>query len=337
MATDGPGITLAAKVDPVNIKLAWFKALENKDWAADDIDLYALEANAKISTFTVGGYLVDFNANTYPVGDGEPNYSSNIWWYGLYADGQAGPLNFNFDLMFDSGSVKDRRNIDPKQGRSNTMAGGQEPMCSSPGNNSPLGLPQFMGQVLTRGRLSASGLPGSVVANDPSGTGVTSSKAGAFIVPAGTEGTVGDSIIFCGNGINRIDNGFLPAAATAHARAAFGGLWINKIYASLKVSPSFKTTLEAMYVADTTKKGNTIGNALNAAGFPRNDSDIGWEFDLINELQIYKSLSFLFGGGYLFAGDAMDYYNTTAKVNKSPSNPWAITSRLLYSSNRRVN
>ena len=329
LATDGPGITLAAKVDPVNIKLAWFKALENRDWAADDIDLYALEASAKISTFTVGGYLVDFNANTYPLGDGDPNYSSNIWWFGAYADAQAGPLNLNLDLIFDKGSVKDRRNL--AQARDVKYSGwGARANVFLPWEKFTFGFASIYGSGADQKKTSANGLPGAVVANDPSGLGVTSSRAGAYIVPAGTEGSVGDSLIFCGNGINRMNTGFLPAAATAHARAAFGGLWINKIYASVKATPSFKTTLEAMYIADTTKNGNTIGTARKATGFPRNDSDIGWEFDLINELQIYKSLSFLFGGGVLFAGDAMDYFNTTTGLNDSPKTPWVITTKLIY-------
>ena len=59
--------TAAIKVDPATIRLIWMKALENKDWAADDADLYAIEASAKISTMTVGGYALNFNMNTYPV------------------------------------------------------------------------------------------------------------------------------------------------------------------------------------------------------------------------------------------------------------------------------
>src|SRR4030043_1522112 len=66
MSTDGPAITAAFKIDPATIKLIWAKPLEGRDWASDDDDVYAIEASAKIQTFTVGGYWVLFNWNTYP-------------------------------------------------------------------------------------------------------------------------------------------------------------------------------------------------------------------------------------------------------------------------------
>jgi hypothetical protein len=65
LSTDGPGITASVKIDPATIKFVWAKALENQDWESDDADLYALEVNAKLATFTVGGYGVLFNANTW--------------------------------------------------------------------------------------------------------------------------------------------------------------------------------------------------------------------------------------------------------------------------------
>jgi hypothetical protein len=86
-----------------------------------------------------------------------------------------------------------------------------------------------------------------------------------------------------------------------------------------------------MYIRDTTKHGNTIGNAVTAAGRPRNDSDIGWEIDWLNTLKIYKNLSFGFGFGILFAGDAMDYYSGVGTTNDSPKNPWVLTTNLTYS------
>ena len=88
-----------------------------------------------------------------------------------------------------------------------------------------------------------------------------------------------------------------------------------------------------MYISDTTKNGNTIGNALTTAGRPRNDSDVGWEIDWFNTFAIYKNLTFQFGGGYLFAGDAMDFavIGAAAGTNKSPKNPWIFVTNLTYS------
>jgi hypothetical protein len=89
-----------------------------------------------------------------------------------------------------------------------------------------------------------------------------------------------------------------------------------------------------MYIGDTTKNGNTLGNAVTYAGTPRNDSSIGWEFNLINDIQIYKNLQFRAGAGYLFAGNAFDQVDLRPghlpNTNVSPNNPWAIVTKLLY-------
>ena len=325
LITDGPGITVTAKADPFNVKLAWFKALENKDWASDDADVYALEAYLRFKTITIGAYVFDMNSNSYPGNDGEPLYKSDMWWFGGYADGMLGPFNFNLDLVFNNGKVEDRSpaGILPKVDYSGW---GYKVNAYVPWDKWTFGGASVFGSGANQKKTSASGLPGTSVAN---GIGL-SSKSSAFITPWGSEGTVGDSLILCGNGVNRMNTGFLPAAAGAHARAAFGGLWINKLYSSVKFAPWFKTTLEAMYILDTTDNGNTIGTA-RSGGLPRNDNSIGWEFDLINEITIYKNLQFAIAGGYLFAGDAMDYYNTTTLGNESPKNPWVITTKLIYS------
>ena len=47
----------------------------------------------------------------------------------------------------------------------------------------------------------------------------------------------------------------------------------------------------------------------------RDDTSIGWEFDLINEIQIYNNLRFFVGGGFLIAGNAMDVAMGTPNVN----------------------
>ncbi len=70
MYVDGTGITAAAKLDPVTIIGYWAKALEGRTATADDVDMYALHINAKVDTFTVGGYGFYFNMR-----DLSPEYS----------------------------------------------------------------------------------------------------------------------------------------------------------------------------------------------------------------------------------------------------------------------
>jgi hypothetical protein len=335
MSTDGPAITAAFKIDPATIKLIWAKALEGRDWAADDDDVYAIEASAKIQTFTVGGYWVLFDWNTYPAaGEGAapswPQYRSEVWWAGLYLDGKLGPVNLNFDFCYDDGDIKDRRQYTAR-GRDVDISGwGAILNVGFPWEKFLFGFSSIYGTGADQKKTAATPLPGAAT---PWGT--TTTKVGAFLVPGGTEGSNSHALIIDGGGINRGSSGFEPAN-DRHGRAGQGGLWMNKVYAGFTVSPQFSTRIEAIYIRDTTKNGNTIGNALNAAGTPINDSDVGWEIDWYNTLTIYKNLTFQFGGGYLFAGDAMDYNVLTAGaatpgVNKSPKNPWIVVTNLTYS------
>ena len=115
-------------------------------------------------------------------------------------------------------------------------------------------------------------------------------------------------------------------------RGGLGGAWYTKLYAGYKVIPEYKATFQALYIGDTTKNGNTFGTARSggvATGTLKDDSDIGFELDLINEIQIFKNLKYTIAGGFLFAGNALDLYSGAG--NHSPKDPWIITSNLTYS------
>ena len=123
-ATDGMGVSAGLKIDPVNINPFYFKPAEGVDWTADDTDIYGLQVNAKLGTFTVGGYGLYYNMNSYPmwVASSATQYvavgqypafapqipgtdKADFWWIGLYADGKAGPINIQLDAAFDRGKV----------------------------------------------------------------------------------------------------------------------------------------------------------------------------------------------------------------------------------------
>lgn len=108
-----------------------------------------------------------------------------------------------------------------------------------------------------------------------------------------------------------------------------------KLYAAVKATPWYKATFQVLYIGDTTKNGNTFGTAY-AGPIPalgtRDDKSIGFEFDLIQEIQIYKNLKYVIGAGYLFAGKALDYSYISAPhaLNSKPKDPWQITTNLTY-------
>ena len=116
------------------------------------------------------------------------------------------------------------------------------------------------------------------------------------------------------------------------SRGAFGGTWFAKLYASAKLVPWYKVTLQGLYIGDTTKNGNTFGTARAiGAGSPRlKDYDyIGTEADVIGEWQLYKNLKFTAAYGFMWAGPAMKLWSGTS--NHMIQNPWQLTTNLTYS------
>ncbi len=332
--TDGPGVAADIKIDPASIKLAWYKALENEDYASDDADVYHLNIRVPVEKVTIGGFVSHYNMNTYPFSPSftsAPSYRSDMTWYGIYADGKVGPVGLTFDFVYDRGKVEGRgakvtaRDV---KYRGFIIRG----MIDYPWEKFNFGLGGMYASGADTKKTSAKGLPGDLVAY---GTGAASTKVGSYVVPPLAEHTYMDeALVFYGTGgpgITRgAPNNYGSSSGTAMTRGSYGGTWFAKAYASFKATPWYTVKLQGLYIGDTTKHGNTIGTARKLTGQLRDDSTIGWEFDIFNDIQIYKNLMWRVGAGILFAGDAMEYWNSTLSKNEDPKNPWAIVTRLIY-------
>ena len=350
MYTDGAGVTAGIKIDPVMIIPIYAKALENADFADDDVDVYGLHANAKIGTFTVGGYGLYYRMNTYPfyvqstnatvspaLGTGivpqvTGTFKSHMWWFGVYADGKAGPVNLNFDFVYDYGSVDERNSINVPNVKYEGWA--TRLKIDYPWEKFNFGAVGMYAPGADTRKTSSSGLPGSTT-----NIGTFSKSVRGYVTPPGAEqsSAVQESIV-----VYSMENGATGGYGIAHmisyaqvSRGGFGGTWFAKLYGSVKLAPWYKVTLQGLYVGDTTTHGNTLGNAVKVQGSPllRNDSTIGFELDLMNDIQIYNNLRFWVGAGYLFAGNALDINNGSASglgVNRAAANPWAFRTRLTY-------
>jgi hypothetical protein len=158
----------------------------------------------------------------------------------------------------------------------------------------------------------------------------------AYMVPPGSEqGPVaGESMV-----VYSMEAGATGGYGIAHmisyaqvSRGGFGGTWFTKLYGSVKLLPWYKVTLQGLYIGDTTTHGNTLGNAIKykGASLLRDDNSIGFELDLMNDIQIYDNLRFWIGAGYLFAGNALDINNAGTGLNRAATNPWAFRTRLIY-------
>jgi len=325
---DGMGITAGIKIDPVTIALLWGKALENKDYASDDVDVYGLHVSAKVDKFTPGGYVLYFNMNSYPLADGTALYSADMWWIGAYLDGKAGPVILNLDLVYDRGTVE--RRFVPGVKDVDYRGWATKLKVDYPWEKFNFGLVGMYASGADMKKTSATGYPGSTT---PYGNITT--EVGSYVVPpaASQHRDFGEGLVFYDKPYLAREVGYFADRNDRVHRGDIGGTWMFKLYASAKLAPWYKVTLQGMYIGDTTKNGNTIGTARKApfgSTNLRDDKTIGFEFGLLNEIKIYKNLSFNVGLGYLFAGDGLEYWDSTRSKNVKPDNPWLIASRLMY-------
>jgi len=138
-------------------------------------------------------------------------------------------------------------------------------------------------------------------------------------------------VVFYSTWITRGDTGIADTTNYDQvSKGPVGGTWMAKLYGSYKATPWFKVTLQGLYIGDTTKHGDTFGTSRDASGNLSNHNTIGWETDMITELQIYKNLKFSVGLGALWPGGAFKFYNTALKENEKPHFPWQLCTNIVY-------
>jgi hypothetical protein len=306
---DGAGIVAQMKPDPLNIKLAWMKPYEGNVYNSDDADVFAADVSGTIEGFTLGAHGSYWNINSYPLPTSVPavgtpaNGSADMYWLGAYADGKYAGFEFNFDFIYDGGKVK------PKGADDIKLSG----WMAALGVDFPWEIWDFGG-----------GLWYATGANTDD-----TNKQKAYLVPPGSEpgpdAFTKYSSIFFGSGLFRGEYGY--AANSDHSNASgqsIGGTWGINLYAGLKLTPWYKVYLDGMYLGDTTKNGDTVGNS------GKDENAIGYEFTLSNIFKVYNNLDLYVIGGYLIAGDALDMVDGTGKIQGN-DNPWALATRLVYS------
>jgi len=385
LTTDGMGINWSTKIDPVAIQLFYAKPFEGKTAVSqDDADVLGGHVSAKLGTLSAGLYALYYNMNQFPLPGaalpyGTPaNFDAEMWWYGLYMDGKLGPVNINLDGIMDSGKVMPRPSvfgpgpgtignpfisdvkyrgwaahakIDLPWDKFNFGVMGYYASGSDANDTDPLGLPGNK----TNNSAVIEALTAGINPRFPTGIPNYSSKVSSYVIPPGSESgaAYGESVVFYSFYGNRGDSGIANSLNyTQMSRGPMGGTWMAKAYASAKIAPWYKIIFQGMYIGDTTKNGDTFGNALKMTWFPtgpgtftgfaqrKDESSIGFEFDIINEIQIYKNLKLTVAGGYLFAGKAMDQFTNGGTLIPAPfgilldnrpiKDPWALMWNLTY-------
>jgi len=309
-SNDGAGITASMKLDPVTIDAVWAKALEGDVYKPDDSDMYALRVRTTLGKLTVGGYGMYFNFNTNPLtwtatGGVGATQRADFWYLGAYADGKVGPVNINFDFVLDKGKVSS-----PTPGILKSKYNGWATKLNV---DYPWDKFNFGAGIM-------------YMTGDDKNKAADKKYHGFVAVPAseGAGGT-GEAIIFYGapDVLPSGGLGISGGPTSTFASAGDGGSWWAKIYAKAQITPSYKVHAKLFYIGDTTKNGDTWGTLDGDHKF------IGWEFDLINSIQLYKNLKFEIAGGVMGVGNALKFVDNHGDVRK-PKTPWAIVGDLMY-------
>jgi hypothetical protein len=105
------------------------------------------------------------------------------------------------------------------------------------------------------------------------------------------------------------------------------GMFFNRLGCDFQVND--KTTIGgAAIYAQTAEDMNYTDNN----GVARSSSDLGIELDAYISYKMYKNLTVALNAGYLFAGDAMDYFEVgAAKDGSSDENIFRTTAHAVYS------
>jgi hypothetical protein len=334
-SVNGAGFQWDIKADPASFSFIWGKMVENQTWAADDSDFYSLEGKFKAGPATVGAYVIYNNMMGFPIvyTPAKSSYDADFWWLGLYADGKMGPFNFNFDFVLDTGKIEARESVfGPGVDDVKYNGWATQVKLAYPWEKFTFGFTGMYASGADQEKTSTTGLPGTTVA---AGTGAITDKVGSFVVPAGGSQVPWAESMFLGGHFSTLicipqQMAYANPWLTVPNRGAIGGTWIAKLWAGYPVTDKYKVTLWGMYIGDTTKNGNTLGDAVKSDGSLRDDKGIGWEFALIQDISLYKNLMLSFGAGYLLAGDALDQKIAGVNENKSPDSPWILSAKLGF-------
>jgi len=342
LATDGAGAVFDFNINPVALEAAWYKQVHDLDYKTNnDSQSFSLLGTAKVDTLTIGAYGLLFDMRTYPFNGGtsattgtsaDPSFKSDMWWFGAYSDGSLGPIQLKADVAFDYGKVK-------PFGATHAY---EEVKYQGYATRLRLIYPWERFEFMLLGLYTSgpdaedtdtNGLPGRTVADPAAGATKKSTNYRGYVVPPGSEensswGENAMDIVY-GNFLLGRGPDYTGSNASLMSRGAIGGTWTVQAKTGYKMTPWYKISLSGAYIGDTTKNGNTLGNARRSNGISlRDDNDIGWEAALMNEVQIYKNLKWDTIFGYLWAGQALDQWGTGANV--SPKDPYLAGTRVTF-------
>jgi hypothetical protein len=335
----GAGITGRVMIDPIKLSInaGWAKKWEGYDWDCDDVDAFMVDMAMPIGPVRVGGFMWYENHGLYggtlaasPTGfpvnypDSGGRDQADIYWVGLYADGKIGPVGLQFDWVYAGGD------IDYDADWWATLA-------------LPLPQDQDIRAWVLRGVVDVSPmdrLKVGIGALYATGEDMSTNDIEQFRSVSGYELFGRQQGCPALQDFLLLTDGIMGAVPCRGPGVGFiggpnyiGGFWYVRGFADFMATDWLRLVANFGWIGDTNDDSNRAGSAREAPFGPanlRDDDDVGFEMDFAFNIQLYKNLQWGVGFGYLFAGDALDQWKTTTGTNETPSDPWALTSAILY-------
>lgn len=327
----GGGISVRGSCDVADGKLGygagWGKILEYDENAETDEQktsaslFYALLDYKGKGPMGFGAYVavVTGEADDYDNVVGA-NVDGDIWWIGFYSDGKIGPVNYNLDVIFNTGS-EDAKGAGQDYDYSGWMA---RAVLTYPYDRFNFGL------------------GGAYVSGEDHGD---ADDIEGFVGVPGmeTHGPNADSVVVLGgwNGgpgpMGDIGKTTLPMTQSTVgimglATEGWPGIWYVRLFADYKALDWLTLKAQVAYFGDTVEDGNAFEGATSSK---YDDDDIGFEVDLGATVNIYKNLTWNLAFGYLFAGDACDgkgryIEEEDTYITKTSDDPYGFISTLIF-------
>jgi hypothetical protein len=305
---DGMGVSGRIMIDPVKMMIRpfWAMQVEGNVWrGGDDADMMGVDISLPIGPAKIGGFFLYEDTRDGTLA--EYGDQSEVYWLGVYASGKISMVKFAFDFAYDGG---------------NYDAIGD----TSDWDFSGFGLRGVVDATFGAFNVGLGGMYLSGGSDDY----LTDRNYGWFIQPRGSEvaATLDDSVIFggwCtwfGPGIGHVPapsfTNYYPATGTPYGGPGITGMWGLRGFASVQPLSWLKIMGQVAYWGDTTHHADTYGNAGS-------NQQIGVEYDIGTQVQVYKNLQFKAAFGYLDAGGALRQAN-----GGKPNDPWAFANALIY-------
>jgi hypothetical protein len=311
---DASGATLDFKVGEADIRLAMFKELEDDRHSADDATHYGARVRLPMGDFVPWAWFdyAKYGRDSWTgLGNdldiGGASESDALYWIGGGLDGKIGPVSFKSEITYSGGTIDYQTPVAAPIGPGTIDEEEYGGFVIWIKGEMPVNEFSVGAEVMYTSELDALDL-------------LTKGEYDTYLNHPG-RGSYRPFVAYSGTSIN--DSVGLNGGNS-------GGEWLVKGWASFKPLDWLSVTGYVGYIADNVNDGDRYGTSVDALGNPEDEDSIGIEVGATAKASIYKGLTYSFGVGWLFAGDALDQFDPVTGVNESPDDPWAIVSQLIY-------